>query len=240
MTAIMAGLEASRGNLVATMDSDLQDPPKDLVSMYKIFINKLQNPKSSNIDVIQAYRIDRSSDTFFKRITAEIYYKIITRITGIKIIHNAADFRIMTREVVDALIASSERNSIYRLLIPKMGFKIEPYPITRQKRFAGQSKYKLKTMTKLFIDSILTFSSKPLKYLFFLGMLSYLFMLTSFVVVLVIYFTGSNISVLLLVLSILLTINGLLLVGIGVIGEYVGRIYELVQNKPKVNWIEIV
>jgi len=240
MTAIMAGLEASRGNLVATMDSDLQDPPKDLVSMYKIFINKLQNPKSSNIDVIQAYRIDRSSDTFFKRITAEIYYKIIARITGIKIIHNAADFRIMTREVVDALIASSERNSIYRLLIPKMGFKIEPYPITRQKRFAGQSKYKLKTMSKLFIDSILTFSSKPLKYLFYLGMLSYLLMLTSFVVVLVIYFTGSNISVLLLILSILLTINALLLVGIGVIGEYIGRIYELVQNKPKVNWIEIV
>jgi Zn-dependent membrane protease YugP len=71
-------------------------------------------------------------------------------------------------------------------------------------------------------------------------MLSYLLMLTSFVVVLVIYFTGSNISVLLLILSILLTINALLLVGIGVIGEYIGRIYELVQNKPKVNWIEIV
>lgn len=112
MAAITAGLEASKGNFVATMDADLQDPPRDLVKMYEI-ISKKEDNQFHTVDVVQAFRVDRSVDSKLKRRTAGMYYSIIEKMLGLKVIHHAADFRIMKRDVVDILIALPERNTVF-------------------------------------------------------------------------------------------------------------------------------
>jgi len=239
MAAIMAGLEASQGHLVATMDSDLQDPPEDLISMYEIINHKLQNQGPKSIDVIQSFREDRTSDTFFKKITADIYYRTIKIITGIQLIPHAADFRIMTREVVEALIESSERIPIYRILIPKMGFKIEQFAITRQKRFAGETKYKLITMIRFFIDSILIFSRNPLRSIFFIGISYCLWLFPVFATLLlisVIYpFAHGWLSIIFIFISLL----SFFFIGISLIGGYIGQSSKLKHVRCKVTWHEI-
>lgn len=240
MAAITAGLEASRGKFVATMDADLQDPPECLIGMFNTIIQS-QNKKKSvrSIDVVQGFRVDRSSDTIFKRISASLYYTFIEKITGIKMIPHAADFRIMTRDCVDSLIKLPERNRIYRLLIPHLGFSVEPYPIVRAKRFGGRTKYPFRKMVKLSLDSVFAFSYKPLRMFSYLGLIFSLIFLLGSIATLVASLIALTVpgwtSLVLLVLS----ANSLLFAGLGLLGEYIGRIYQIVQARPIVNWKEI-
>jgi len=240
MAAITAGLEASRGKFVATMDADLQDPPECLIGMFKTIVQS-QNKKElvRRIDVVQGFRVDRSSDTMFKRISASLYYKIIGKTTGIKMIPHAADFRIMTRECVDSLMKLPERNRIYRLLIPHLGFSVEPYPIVRAERFGGQTKYPLRKMVELSLDSLFAFSYKPLRMFSYLGLIfSLIFLLGSIaalVASLIVLTVPGWTSLVLLILS----ANSLLFAGLGLLGEYVGRIYQVVQARPIANWREV-
>ena len=239
MVAISVGLEVSKGSFIATMDADLQDPPKDLISMFKIIEESQSNNTLNKIDVIQAFREDRSSDTYFKRWTASLYYRLIARLTGIEIIHQAADFRIMTRKVVNVLLKLPERNRIYRLLLPKLGFNIYPYPIVREKRFAGVTKYTYRKMIKLTIDSIISFSFKPLRLFSYIGLiLSGLYFLAAIVTLLVSIFIPTVPGWPSLIL-ILLGLNTFLFAGFGIIGEYIGRIYDHLQARPIANWYEI-
>jgi dolichol-phosphate mannosyltransferase len=238
MAAITAGLEASTGRYVATMDADLQDPPQDLVGMY----NTIRNPSNINkgkVDVVQAFRIDRSVDSKFKKNSATVYYKLMEKILGVGIIHHAADFRIMTREVVNVLLSLPERNRIYRLLIPKLGFTLIPYPIKRAQRYGGKTKYSFRRMLKLSIDSLFAFSYKPLRLLTYLGFLSSGFFLLASIATLFISLFRTTVpgwpSVVLLILS----ANSFLFAGLGLLGEYIGRIYEIVQGRPIANWSEI-
>jgi len=239
MAAITAGLEASTGKYIATMDADLQDPPKDLIEMFKLISQKLPNNQSKVIDVVQAFRIDRKSDSLFKRNSAGFYYKVIEKITGLKVIHHAADFRIMTREVCDKLLLLPERNRVYRLLIPKLGFNIVPYPITRAHRLAGKTKYSISKMLKLTADSIFAFSYRPLRIFSYFGFISsILFFLASMVTLCISIFLATVPGWPSLAL-LLLSANSFLFAGLGLLGEYVGRIYELVQARPIANWSEI-
>jgi len=238
MAAITAGLEASKGKFVATMDADLQDPPEDLVRMFQM-ISPRSKKEKCEIDVVQAFRIDRSSDSFFKKNTASAYYKVIEKIIGIPIIHHAADFRVMTRDVVEVLLSLPERNRIYRLLIPKLGFEVVPFPITRAKRYAGKTKYSFRKMLKLSIDSIFAFSYKPLRVFSYLGFASSAFFLFASFLTLMISLFYVTVpgwpSIALLILS----ANSFLFAGLGLLGEYVGRTYELLQARPIVNWREV-
>jgi len=239
MVAISVGLEVSKGSLIATMDADLQDPPKDLISMFKIIEENQRSNTLNKIDVIQAFREDRSSDTYFKRWTASIYYRLIARLTGIEIIHQAADFRIMTRKVVNVLLKLPERNRIYRLLLPKLGFNIYPYPIVREKRLAGVTKYTNRKMIKLTIDSIISFSFKPLRLFSYIGLiLSGLYFLAAIGTLVVSIFIPTVPGWPSLIL-ILLGLNTFLFAGFGIIGEYIGRIYDHLQARPIANWHEI-
>lgn len=250
MAAITAGLEASRGRkwekervrvggFIATMDADLQDPPEDLVNMYKIMVENSKNRNNRRIDVIQAYRIDRTSDSRFKRVTADLYYKIIEKMTGIRLIHHAADFRIMTSEVVDALLGLPERNRIYRLLIPKLGFNIEPYAIVRAKRFAGKTKYSTRKMIKLSLDSIFAFSYKPLRFFSYLGFALSLLFLAASITTLFASLIFTTVPEWPSIVPIILSINSILFAGFGLLGEYVGRIFEMIQARPIASWREI-
>jgi dolichol-phosphate mannosyltransferase len=207
--------------------------------MYKIIVNQKLENVSERFDVIQAQRIDRSSDSLFKKVSASYYYKLIKKMTGIDLVHNGADYRIMTREVVDHLLELPEQNRIYRLLIPKLGFSIRPYPVIRNERFAGSTKYTLKKMIKLSLDSLFAFTFKPLRLFAYIGILSSVVFFLAFIITLIFSITFQTVpgwpSVVLLILS----ANAFLFAGLGILGEYIGRLYELVQARPIAIWTEI-
>jgi len=235
MAAITVGLEASKGNFVATIDADLQDPPKDLVKMFEIITQK----ECEQTDVVQAYRVDRSADSILKRRTAGLYYSIIEKMIGFKIIHHAADFRIIKRHVVNALLALPERNRIYRHLIPKLGFAVVPYPIVRGKRYGGNSKYNFKMLLNLAIDSLFSFSHKPLRLFSYIGVISTGFFLMASLATLFISLFFATVPGWLSVVFLLLSAQSLLFAGLGILCEYIGKIYEIVQARPIANWIEL-
>jgi len=242
MSAIRAGLEASSGEYVVTIDADLQDPPEYIPDMYKI-ISLSRNSKSgffdNSCDVVQAYRADRTSDSIWKRKSASLYYKLINRITGITLIPHAADFRIMKRHVVDSVISLSEKKLVFRLLIPSLGFRIEAFPIVRDARFAGKSKYTKRKMISLAVDSIIGFTNRPLRFLAYFGFYASFILLLGALGTLLLFLFGNTLpgwpSIVLLILS----FNAFLFAGLGLVGEYVGRIYQLLQARPAPNWKEI-
>jgi glycosyltransferase involved in cell wall biosynthesis len=243
MSAIRAGLEASKGDYVVTIDADLQDPPEYIPEMFALmFENSFTGDENDNCkspDVVQAFRADRSLDSFSKRISATLYYYFIKKLTGISLTPHAADFRIMTRRVVDVLTALPERRPVYRLLIPKLGFSVVNFPIKRAERFAGETKYTYRKMFSLALDSIISFTYKPLRIFSYLGFIS------SFVLFALSIFTfaaanlGSTVPGWASIALLILSANAFLFAGMGLLGEYVGRIYELVQARPTVLWKEV-
>ena len=238
MCAIRAGLEASIGNYVATIDADLQDPPEYLPEMF----SKLLKSKDSILnryDVVQAFRQDRTQDTRFKRISADLYYKLVRKLTGISVIPHAADFRIMNRAVVDKLLLLPEKKLVLRLVIPSLGFKILPFPIVRAARFAGKTKYTISKMFSLAIDSIISFTYKPLRILALFGFLTSGFLLCGAIAALCLSYFGSTVPGWTSLILLILSTNALLIAILGLLGEYVGRIYELAQARPRPVWTEI-
>jgi glycosyltransferase involved in cell wall biosynthesis len=248
MNAIRAGLEASFGEYVVTIDADLQDPPEYIPDMFNLIANHSIKDESQHetrvnhekaYDVVQAYRVDRTEDTFWKRKSAGIYYSIIRKITGISLVPHAADFRIMKRHVVERLISLPEQKLVYRLLIPSLGFRIATFPIERRKRFSGTSKYTNRKMIGLAVDSIIGFTNRPLRFLAFSGVVMSFVLFLGSISTLFLYLLGNTIpgwpSLVLLILS----SNAFLFAGIGLVGEYVGRIYLLAQARPGVLWNEI-
>ncbi len=235
MYAITSGLEASRGNFVVTIDADMQDPPIYIQEMYQIAIS------DPSVEVVQAVRIDRSSDSTFKRFTARIYYKFASAMSGFEVVKDGADFRLMNRKVVNLLTSLPERNRIYRLLIPYFGFETRYIKIKRDKRFAGKTKYSLSKMLSLTMDSFLNFSNKPLKIFTKMGLFSSLLFFTLSLLSILLWAVGDGglIPGWTSLVFIILFSNGLLLTALGLVGEYVGRIYIQVQNRPRITWKEI-
>ena len=245
MNAIRVGLEASKGDYVVTLDADLQDPPEAIPKMFDMISSRQAQSKQGNnntqtaIDVVQAFRVNRKTDTYWKKKTASLYYKLIKKITGISLIPHAADYRIMKKNVVKTLIALPEKKLVFRLLIPSLGFKIALFPVERDKRFAGKSKYTNRKMIELAIDSIISFTNRPLRFLAYAGISASIFLFLGSILTLCVYLLGNTIpgwpSLVLLILS----FNAFLFAGLGLVGEYVGRIYALAQNRPTTPWIEI-
>jgi dolichol-phosphate mannosyltransferase len=237
MTALSVGMKESRGKFVVSIDADLQDPPSYIPEMYSKAVTKHENMDFP--DVVQAVRIDRSSDSFFKKKTASLYYKWIRRITGVAVTPHSADFRLMSREVVDIINNLHERNKVLRLLIPELGFRIVNIEIVRAKREFGKSKYNFMRMFNLTIQSVISFTTKPLQILAFFGTLVSLFLLLlSFGCALLWYFSNTIPGWTSLVLLILST-NAALFASIGILGEYIGRIFTQVQNRPEAIYFEI-
>jgi glycosyltransferase involved in cell wall biosynthesis len=243
MSAIKAGLEASKGDFVVTIDADLQDPPEYIPDMFALMFTDLANENVEKLfrtpDVVQAFRSDRSVDTFAKRTGARLYYYLIKKLTGIELIPHAADFRIMTRNVVDKLLSLPEGRPVYRLLIPKLGFTIRSFPITRAERFAGETKYTYRKMFALAIDSVLSFTHKPLRIFAYLGITSSIVLLVLSVLTFVAALFGTTVPGWASIALLILSANAFIFAGIGLLGEYIGRIYELLLKHPTTNWHEI-
>ena len=163
MSALEAGLKKSKGEKIITMDSDLQHPP----AYIKEFL-RIQNETSA--DVVYGIRNSRKEDNFFKRLTASIYYFLMKKLSGINIRANAADYRLIVKEVRDVLISLDEQDKIFRLLIPSLNFREAELSFVADKRKYGKSKYGIKNMGLLAISSVLSFSTKPLRWAIWIGL----------------------------------------------------------------------
>jgi dolichol-phosphate mannosyltransferase len=223
--AVTAGLDYSRGQAVVIIDSDLQDPPEvipDLVAQWR-----------DGYEVVYAVRTEREGETWFKLFTASLFYRLIYRITDVKIPVDTGDFRLMDRRVVDVLKTMRERHRFPRGMSAWVGFKQIGVPYKRAARYAGVTKYPFKKMLRLAINAVTGFSYFPLQMATYFGFVSAGIAALAIPVVVVLrvigspFFTGQA-STLIAVLF----LGGVQLISLGVLGEYLGRIYDEAKGRP--------
>ena len=226
MKALEAGLEKSTGNLIITMDSDLQHPPA--------YINEfIKNQKETGAEVVYGIRDLRKEDGIFKRISAKFYYKLMRKLSGINIRSNAADFRLITKSVRDILVSLEEENKIFRLLIPSLNFQESQIIFQAEKRIHGKSKYGLKNMGSLAISSVLNFSIKPLRWAIWIGLWAVVLSLVWISYVLIAQFSGWVIQGWSSLIAAVILFAGVQLFLLGIVGQYIGQIYVSQQKRPK-------
>jgi polyisoprenyl-phosphate glycosyltransferase len=222
--AISAGLDHARGNAVVIIDSDLQDPPEVIPQLIAAWKN--------GVEVVYAQRSKRAGETRFKLFTAAAFYRLIERITSINIPRNTGDFRLLDRRVVKALITMREQHRFMRGLSAWVGFRQEAVQYERQERFAGSTKYPLGKMVRFSLDAITSFSHVPLQlatsFGFFLAGISLIGIIVAVILRLFTNAIVGQASTLILVLF----LGGIQLIFLGIIGEYLGRIYDEVRARP--------
>ena len=223
--AITAGMDYAKGDAVVIIDADLQDPPEVILQM----VEKWQE----GYEVVYGKRLKRDGETFFKKFTAKMFYRFLDSMTDVKLPVDVGDFRLIDRKVCDAMKSLPERSRYVRGLVSWVGFKQTSVEYKREKRFAGETKYPLKKMIKLACDGIFSFSYKPLKLATFAGMLVSAFSFVYLIVVLIQKFVKNDVaSGWASSMAVSLFFNGVMLIVLGIMGEYVGRIYEEVKARP--------
>ncbi|MEZ0537737.1 glycosyltransferase family 2 protein [Caldicellulosiruptoraceae bacterium PP1] len=223
--AITAGIDYSSGSAVIIIDADLQDPPE--------IIPKMTEKWKEGYHVVYGKRIKRNGESFFKRFTAKAFYRILRMMTDINIPVDTGDFRLMDRKVCDALKSIPEKNRYVRGLVSWIGFKQTGVEFVREGRFAGETKYPLKKMLKFAFDGITSFSYKPLKLATYIGtIISVLSFFYLVVVIIEKLFTNFTVKGWTSIVALNLFFNGLMFIMIGIIGEYIGRIYDEAKGRP--------
>ena len=223
--AVTAGIDAALGDAVVLIDADLQDPPEVVHQM----IDKWRD----GYDVVYGTRTERPGESAFKLATARSFYRLLNKLSDVPIPLDTGDFRLMSRSVVDTLRAMPERDRFVRGMVSWVGFKQTALPYKRAERFAGQSKYPLKKMLRFATDGILSFSTKPLQMSVGLGMISAVMALMGIAYALFFrIFTSTWVEGWTALMIAVLFIGGVQLVCIGILGEYIGRIYNEVKNRP--------
>jgi len=226
MSALEAGLKKSKGEKIITMDSDLQHPP----AYIKEFL-RIQNETSA--DVVYGIRNSRKEDNFFKRLTASIYYFLMKKLSGINIRANAADYRLIVKEVRDVLISLDEQDKIFRLLIPSLNFREAELSFVADKRKYGKSKYGIKNMGLLAISSVLSFSTKPLRWAIWIGLCAVLISILWIIYIFVAQISGWVIQGWTSLIAAVVLFAGVQLLILGIVGQYIGQIYVTQQRRPK-------
>ncbi|WP_190150772.1 glycosyltransferase family 2 protein [Streptomyces humidus] len=223
--ALTAGLDRAVGAYVVSIDADLQDPPEKIPDMLVL-------ARADHLDIVYGIRADRASDTGFKRWTAGLYYRLVRRLAGPSVPAQAGDFRLLSRAAVDALKALPDQQRVYRLLVPWLGFPSGEVTYERAPRPAGQSKYPLGRMIRLAVDSVTGFSAAPLRIATWLGGVAFLVCLGLMVYTLSAHAFQHTVPGWTSLFIGVLFIGAVQLVCVGLLGEYVGRIYTAVQNRP--------
>ena len=224
-SALTAGLHRARGRYVVSIDVDLQDPPEVIADMLRL-------AEAEKLDVVHGVRSDRSTDTPFKRWTAGLYYRLIRRVVGATVPPNAGDFRLLSRTAVDALTELPERMPVYRLLVPWLGLPSGQVSYAREKRAAGVSKYPLAKMIRLALDSITGFSAAPLRVATWLGCAGIALCFVLGAGVLAAYLWGNVVPGWTSMFVALVFLGALQLLCLGLLGEYVARIFTSIQGRP--------
>ena len=226
--ALMAGLETAKdmGDIIVSIDADLQDD----ISVIKDMIRKYYE----GCDIVYGVRKERKTDTWFKRSTAQGFYKLMNSL-GVKSVYNHADYRLMSKRAVEQLCRYREKNLFLRGIIPTLGYKTDCVYYDRTERFEGKSKYPLGKMINFAIDGITSFSVKPVRLIFLIGVLFLLIAIGILIYVIISMIKGNTVSGWASLILSLWFIGGCALLGIGVIGEYVGKIYLEVKDRPRYN-----
>jgi dolichol-phosphate mannosyltransferase len=222
--AATAGLETARGDAVVLMDGDLQDPPE----LIEAFLAKWRE----GYDVVYATRRTRKGESFFKLMTARIFYRTIRRLTNVAIPVDTGDFRLMSRRVVDALALAREKNRFLRGLVSWVGYKQIGVEYERDPRLSGETKYPFSKMLRFAIDGITSFSEIPLRLATYLGFIVSAFAFFYSVLVIVLKILGYNDPGYTSMMVAILFLGGVQLITIGIAGEYIGRIYDEVKARP--------
>jgi dolichol-phosphate mannosyltransferase len=223
--AISAGMDYALGQAIVVIDADLQDPPE--------IIPKMIEQWKAGFDVVYGKRSKRKGETIFKKLTAAMFYRLLRSLTNVTIPVDVGDFRLIDRKVCDAMKNVREKNRFIRGLISWLGFKQGAVEYIRDERFAGETKYPLKKMLRFAMDGITSFSYKPLKIATYLGSLVSLSGFGYLIYVLYLAFSGkASQAGWASSISITLIFNGIILMILGVLGEYIGRIYDESKNRP--------
>jgi glycosyltransferase involved in cell wall biosynthesis len=224
--AITAGIELSRGDVVVVMDSDLQDPPE--------LIPELHARYRDGFDVVYAQRRKRDGETWFKKVTATAFYRLMRRMSPIDIPVDTGDFRLMSRRVVNDLSRLQERHRFVRGLVSWVGYNQTAVLYDREARHGGMTKYPITKMIGFALDGLTSFSRQPLRLVTDLGLLLALASLTLMVALIVYKLAGGAglVSGWTSLAVAVLFLGGVQLLAVGILGEYVGRIYEEVKGRP--------
>ena len=223
--ALTAGLHRSRGDFVASIDADLQDPPEKIAEMLRL-------ARAKQLDIVYGVRADRTTDTAAKRGSARAYYWLMRRLAGVHVPSNAGDFRLLSRATVDVLRQLPEHQPVYRLLVPWIGFPSGEVSYVRESRAAGRTKYPLSKMVRLAADSVTSFSAAPLRLATWLGVLSFFFCLLMLAYVVIAFVLGYTVQGWASVLACVLFLGAVQLICLGLLGEYLGRLYATAQGRP--------
>lgn len=224
--ALLAGLMTAKESCdcAISLDADLQDD----IEVLDQFVDKFKD----GCDVVYGVRNKRETDTFFKRATAQGFYKFM-QVLGVDIVYNHADYRLMSRRALDALGEYHETNLFLRGIVPLIGYRSDYVYYDRHERFAGESKYPLKKMLSFAIDGITSFSVKPLKIISNLGILVSILSVLGLIYALVSYFTGNTVAGWTAIVCSVWLLGGLQLLCLGVVGGYVGKLYSEVKARPR-------
>jgi glycosyltransferase involved in cell wall biosynthesis len=222
--ALTAGLEHARGDAVAMLDADLQDPPERIADMVAAW--------REGADVVYMVREERAGETAFKLTTARWFYSLFGKLAQVALEPNSGDFRLLDRRALNALLSMGERNRFLRGMTVWVGFQQTAIPYKREARHAGETKYPIRKMLRFSLDAIASFSHTPLQIATYLG---FLFAGVAFIaipVVIILKLTGGYLPGFGTVTILILLVGGLQLIALGMIGEYVGRIYDEVKRRP--------
>jgi polyisoprenyl-phosphate glycosyltransferase len=222
--ALTAGLEHALGDLVAMIDADLQDPPELILEMIERW--------REGADVVYAVRKQRQGETAFKLATASWFYKLFDKLAQVDLEPNSGDFRLLDRRALDALLAMTERSRFLRGMTVWVGFTQTAVPYERDARHAGETKYTLRKMLRFSLDAIASFSHLPLQLATYVGLLSAGVAFIAIPVVIVLRIFDSYLPGFGSITIAILLLGGIQLIALGVIGEYVGRIYDEVKHRP--------
>ncbi|MDY6300582.1 MAG: glycosyltransferase family 2 protein [Bacteroidales bacterium] len=226
--ALMAGLDTARqdADVTVSIDADLQDDIHAIPDMVMKY--------DDGCDIVYGVRRKRTTDTFFKRTTAQLFYKFMSSM-GVKSVYNHADFRLMSRRAVHALCQYDERNLFLRGLVPLLGYKSDSVYYDRLERQAGESKYPLSKMLSFAIDGVTSFSVKPLRLIFDLGMVFLLISMGILIYVIVALCQGRGVQGWASLMLSIWFVGGCVLICLSIIAAYIGRIYTEGKHRPRYN-----
>ena len=226
--AVTAGINHCHGDLAVIIDADLQDPPEVILDMLEI-------QKKEEADVVYGVRKKREGESWFKLFTAKCFYRMLNKLSDVQFPVDTGDFRLISRRIIDEFNRLHEKNKYIRGLISWMGYKQVPCYYERKERFAGETKYPLKKMLKFASTGLLSFSKKPLKLAVWLGMLSVLVALVYAIVILIMkilhpesFVTGWTSTIFMIIFF-----GGVQLLTIGVLGEYIGSLFDEAKDRPE-------
>jgi dolichol-phosphate mannosyltransferase len=222
--ALSAGLEICSGDRILTIDADLQDPPELLGDMMRLM--------DQGYDVVWGQRVKRHGETAFKKASAALFYRLLRHLTAVPIPPDSGDFRLMSRRVVDVLVAMPERHRFVRGMVSWTGFRQGFLTYERQERHAGITKYPLGKMGRLAVDAITSFSTEPLRLASYLGTLGAVLGFVLLLYVLISWISGDAISGWASVMTAIIILGSMQLTLLGILGEYLGRLFIESKQRP--------